>query len=96
MLTFLILLRFGELTSELLANRSDVLVSLDMVPLNALVKLPVANRAEVAGMPISLLQVVCALHEALVPSTVAQSEHVAEFVGSDLANSHEHGIFCLL
>ena len=46
-------------------------VSFDVVPLDALVELPVANRAEVRRMSIGLLQVVCSLLKALVPSTVS-------------------------
>jgi hypothetical protein len=72
----LILLRFGELASELFTDSCDVLISLDMVPLNAFVKLSVADRAEVAWMSVSLLQVISSFLKALVPGAMTKSEHM--------------------
>ena len=95
LLSFLIFLRFCKLPTKLLAPGSDVLISLNVVPLDALIQFPIANWAEVARMSIGLLQVVRTLHEALVPSAVAQSEHMAELVSGDFANSHKHGILLL-
>ena len=67
-----------------------------MIPFDALVKFSVTNWTEIAGMSISLIQVVRAFHKALIPSTMAKSKHVTKFVSRNFANSHKHDVFFFL
>ena len=84
------------MSTKLFTDGGDIFISFDVIPFDALVKLSVANWAEVDWVAIGLLQVVCSFHQALVPCAVRKTEHMAELVRSNFANSHQHGAFFLL
>ena len=95
LLVLFVHLRLGEMATEFLAKPSDVLISLDMVPSDALMKLPVANWAEVARVPICLLEVVGPFLKTLIPGAVPKPKHMCQFMGGNFADSHEHGVLFL-
>ena len=86
------LIWLGELSSQLQTQLSQSLGPLNVLKVQLLVDLPVADSAEVEWVSIGLVKTHCAHHEALVVNAVAEAEHVAKFVGSDLAESHQDGI----
>lgn len=59
-----------------------------MLEVEAFVQFSIANGAEVERISISLLETHGAHHEALVVDAMAKSKHVAEFMGSNLTDSH--------
>lgn len=81
-------IRFSELAAELLTTVEQRLCPLNVLKVDALVQLPVANSAELKWVTVSLLEVVRAHHQALVVDAVRQSEHVAQFVSANLGYTH--------
>jgi hypothetical protein len=96
-LVFFLRHRLEEAVAELVTCRRQVGISFDVVEFKTFVKFPIANGTKVRRMTISLLKMIGALHEALVPGAMTHAEHVSKFVSTNFDNSlKSHAIFELI